>query len=418
MSTALEGIKVLDLSRVLAGPWATMTLGDLGAEIWKIEQPGTGDDTRSFAPPLVEGISTYYLGANRNKKSLAIDIGTSEGREIIVDLARKADILVENFRPASLRKFRLTYDDLKVINPRLIVCSISGYGRGHALEERPGYDFILQAESGFMAITGERDGEPMRLGVAFIDLVTGMNAVQAVLAALYMRERTGEGQWLDIGLHDSALFLLANVASGYLHTGQEHGRYGNAHPSIVPYQIFACIGGRIAIAVGNDEQFRRFCRAIGLAELSDDPRYATNRRRTEHRETLLPLLEAHLGHLELTKLLADLRAAGVPAGDVRSVGQALTSEFADLRQSVMSVEDPKIGTFRSVRNPLRMSASMSLPPTPPPDIGQHTAEVLAEQLGFAPHHIRRLRASGSIGCPPGTQESCDETEAPGPPAHY
>ena len=172
MSSALEGVKVLDLSRVLAGPWATMTLGDLGAEIWKIEQPGSGDDTRSFAPPLVEGISTYYLGANRNKKNLAIDIGTSEGREIIVDLARKADILVENFRPASLRKFRLTYDDLKVINPRLIVCSISGYGRGHALEERPGYDFIVQAESGFMAITGQRDGEPMRLGVAFIDLVT------------------------------------------------------------------------------------------------------------------------------------------------------------------------------------------------------------------------------------------------------
>ncbi|CAH1689894.1 Crotonobetainyl-CoA:carnitine CoA-transferase CaiB-like acyl-CoA transferase [Hyphomicrobiales bacterium] len=399
MSTALEGIKVLDLSRVLAGPWATMTLGDLGAEIWKIEQPGSGDDTRSFAPPLVGGISTYYLGANRNKKSLAIDIGTSEGREIIVDLARKADILVENFRPASLRKFRLTYDDLKVVNPRLIVCSISGYGRGHTLEERPGYDFIVQAESGFMAITGERDGEPMRLGVAFIDLVTGMNAVQAVLAALYMRERTGEGQWLDIGLHDSALFLLANVASGCLNTGKEHGRYGNAHPSIVPYQIFACIGGRVAIAVGNDEQFRRFCRAIGLAQLSDDPRYATNPRRTEHRETLLPLLEKHLGNLELAKLLADLRAAGVPAGDVRSVGQALTSEFAELRQSVMSVEAPKIGTFRSVRNPIRMSASISLPPTPPPDIGQHTAEVLAEQLGFAPHHIRRLQESGAIGSP-------------------
>jgi crotonobetainyl-CoA:carnitine CoA-transferase CaiB-like acyl-CoA transferase len=397
MGAALEGIKVLDLTRVLAGPWATMTLGDLGAEIWKIEHPGAGDDTRSWMPPSVEGISTYYLGANRNKKSLAIDIGTAEGREIIVELARKADILIENFRPASLRKFKLTYDDLKAINPRLIVCSISGYGRGHAQEERPGYDFIIQAESGFMAITGERGGEPMRLGVAFIDLVTGMNAVQAVLAALYMRERSGEGQWLDIGLNDSALFLLANVASGYLNTGKEHGRYGNAHPSIVPYQIFSCADGRIAIAVGNDEQFRRFCRVIGLAQLSDDPRYATNRKRTEHRDTLLPLLEQHFAGLNLTEVLADLRAAGVPAGDVRSVGQALTSDFAELRQSVVSVPAPTIGTFRSVRSPLRMSASPSREPTPPPAIGQHTDEVLAQHLGLESAQIERLRSAGAIG---------------------
>lgn len=397
MGAVLEGIKVLDLSRVLAGPWATMTLGDLGAEIWKIEQPGAGDDTRSWMPPSAEGVSTYYLGANRNKKSLAVDIGTAEGREIIAELARKADILVENFRPASLRKFKLTYDDLKAINPRLIVCSISGYGRGHAQEERPGYDFIIQAESGFMAITGERDGEPMRLGVAFIDLVTGMNAVQAVLAALYMRERTGEGQWLDIGLNDSALFLLANVASGYLNTGKEHGRYGNAHPSIVPYQIFACSDGRIAIAVGNDEQFRRFCRAIGLPDLSDDPRYATNRKRTEHRETLLPLLERHFAGLNLSEVLADLRSASVPAGEVRSVGQALTSDIAELRQSVVCVPAPKIGTFRSVRSPLRMSASPSGEPTPPPSIGQHTDEILSQHLGLRPEQIEQLRSTGAIG---------------------
>jgi crotonobetainyl-CoA:carnitine CoA-transferase CaiB-like acyl-CoA transferase len=397
MGAVLEGLKVLDLTRVLAGPWATMTLGDLGAEIWKIEQPGAGDDTRGWMPPSVEGISTYYLGANRNKKSLAVDIGTPEGREIIVELAKKADILVENFRPASLRKFKLTYDDLKTINPRLIVCSISGYGRGHAQEERPGYDFIIQAESGFMAITGEPDGEPMRLGVAFIDLVTGMNAVQAVLAALYMRERTGEGQWLDIGLNDSALFFLGNIASGHLNTGKEPGRYGNAHPSIVPYQIFACEGGRIAIAVGNDEQFRRFCRALGLAHLSDDPRYATNRKRTEHRDTLLPLLEQHFADLNLTEVLADLRAAGVPAGDVRSVGQALISDIAELRQSVVSVPAPTIGTFRSVRSPLRMSASPQREPTPPPSVGEHTDAVLAEHLGLEPEQIERLRSSGAIG---------------------
>jgi crotonobetainyl-CoA:carnitine CoA-transferase CaiB-like acyl-CoA transferase len=397
MGAVLDGIKVLDLTRVLAGPWATMTLGDLGAEIWKIEQPGAGDDTRGWMPPSVEGISTYYLGANRNKKSLAVDIGTAEGREIIVELAKQADILVENFRPASLRKFKLTYEDLKAINPRLIVCSISGYGRGHAQEDRPGYDFIIQAESGFMAITGERDGDPMRLGVAFIDLVTGMNAVQAVLAALYMRERTGEGQWLDIGLNDSALFLLANVASGYLNTGKEHGRYGNAHPSIAPYQIFACADGRIAIAIGTDEQFRRFCQVIGLPEFADDPRYATNRKRTEHRDTLLPLLEQHFAGLNLAEVLAALRAASVPAGDVRSVGQALSSDIAELRQSVVSVPAPTIGTFRSVRSPLRMSASPMKEPTPPPTVGQHTEAVLAEHLGLGPEQIERLRAAGAIG---------------------
>jgi len=397
MGAALEGIKVLDLARVLAGPWATMTLGDLGAEVWKVEQPGAGDDTRGWMPPSVEGVSTYYLGANRNKKSLAVDIGTVEGREIIVELARKADILVENFRPASLRKFKLTYEDLRAINPRLIVCSISGYGRGHVQEERPGYDFIIQAESGFMAITGERDGEPMRLGVAFIDLVTGMNAVQAVLAALYMRERTGEGQWLDIGLNDSALFLLANVASGYLNTGKEHGRYGNAHPSIAPYQIFGCADGRIAIAIGTDEQFRRFCRVIGLPGLAEDPRYATNRKRTEHRDTLLPLLERHFSGLKLAATLADLHAAGVPAGDVRSVGQALTSDIAALRQSVVSVPAPKIGTFRSVRSPLRMSACPLADPTPPPEVGQHTDEILSGQLGLEPGRIAALRASGAVG---------------------
>ena len=360
MSVVLRGIKVLDLSRVLAGPWATMTLGDLGADVWKIEQPGSGDETRSWAPPSVEGVSTYYLGANRNKKSLAVDIGKPEGREIIVALAKKADILVENFRPASLRKFQLTYDELKVINRRLIVCSISGYGRGHALEERPGYDFIIQAESGFMSITGEKDGEPMRLGAAFIDLISGMNAVQAILAALYMRERTGEGQWLDISLTDSAAFMLANVASGHLNTGKEAARYGNAHPSIVPYQLFRCADGMIAIAVGNDEQFRRFCSIVGLPGLSNDIRFATNRDRTDNRTTLLPLLEQHLCTLRLAPLLSDLRTAGLPAGEVRTVSQAFQSDVAQLRKTVVSVPAPKIGTFRSVRSPLRMSGSPTI----------------------------------------------------------
>lgn len=398
MSVALKGIKVLDLSRVLAGPWATMTLGDLGVEVWKVEQPDAGDDTRRWMPPAVHDVSTYYLGTNRNKKSLAIDIGKTEGRDLIVELAKRSDVVVENFRPASLRKLRLTYEDLKVINPRLIVCSISGYGRGHALEERPGYDFIIQAESGFMAITGAQDGEPMRLGVAFIDLISGMNAVQAILAALFMRERTGQGQWLDIGLTDSALFMLANVASGYLNTGKEPARYGNAHPSIVPYQLFDCVDGRIAVAVGNDEQFRRFCRVIGKPALAEDVRFATNRSRTERRTELLPMLEECLESLPLAQLLTDLRAAGVPAGELRTVSQAFNSDVAELRQAVVSVPAGRIGNFKSVRSPLRMSESPFEPPTAPPELGAHTAAVLAGELGLTSAQIAHLRSIGVIQC--------------------
>ncbi|MFC6589857.1 CaiB/BaiF CoA transferase family protein [Sulfitobacter pacificus] len=398
MSAALEGIKVLDLSRVLAGPWATMTLGDLGAEVLKVEQPGSGDDTRAWMPPSVNGVSTYYLGANRNKKSLAIDLGKPEGRNLIVALAKKADILVENFRPASLRKFGLTYEDLREINPRLIVCSISGYGRGHEHEERPGYDFIIQAESGFMAITGEKDGMPMRLGVAFIDLISGMNSVQAILAALYMRERTGQGQWLDISLTDSAAFMLANVASGHLNTGQEPQRYGNAHPSIVPYQLFDCADGRVALAVGNDEQFRRFCKVIGQPELALDALFATNRARTENREILLPLLEVALSAFPRAQLLADLRAVGVPAGELRSVGQAFASDIAALRQTVVSVPSDKLGTFCSVRNPLNLSESPFHPPQPPPEVGEHTEAVLINELDLSTEEISRLQAQGVVQC--------------------
>lgn len=396
MALALDGVKVLDLSRVLAGPWATMTLGDLGAEVWKVEQPGSGDDTRHWSPPSVEGISTYYLGTNRNKKSVAVDIGKPEGRMVILELAKRSDVLVENFRPTSLRKLRLTYDDLRQVNPRLIMCSISGYGRGHAFEDRPGYDFVIQAESGFMAITGEREGDPMRLGVAFIDLICGMNAVQAILAALYMRDRTGEGQWLDISLTDSAAFMLANVASGYLNSGREPARHGNAHPSIVPYQLFDCADGRLAIAVGNDEQFRRFCRVIGEGALAEDPRFATNRGRTERRDELLPMLEARLRTFPSAGLLSDLLAAGVPAGPLRTVGQAFEDEIAALRETIVSVPSPSIGEFRSVRSPLRMSGSPFLPPTEPPGLGEHTAEVLSEVLGLTPGEIAGLRSIGAI----------------------
>lgn len=398
MAGALDGIKVLDLSRVLAGPMATMTLGDLGAEVWKIENPGSGDDTRGWAPPSVDGISTYYLTANRNKKSLAVDLARPEGRAIVMGLAAKADIVIENFRPASLRKLGLTYEDFRAVNPRLIHCSISGYGRDNAMENRPGYDFVIQAESGLMAITGEPEGEPMKLGVAFVDVVTGMNAVQSILAALYMRERTGQGQSLDIALIDGALHMLANVASGYLNTGREPRRFGNAHASIVPYQIFGCADGRLALAVGNDEQYRRLCvNVLEAPELAADPRFLTNRGRTENRDVLLPALSGKIAAFPLAEMLERLDRAGIPSGDVKSVGEAFASEAARLRGSVVEAPHPVIGSFRSVRSPLRLSAAMPSVRAAPPALGEHTDEVLADVLGYSPAAIAGLREKAVIG---------------------
>ena len=279
---ALDGIKILDVTRVLAGPWCTMTLGDLGAEVWKIENPAGGDDTRSWTPPAAAGISTYFLSANRNKKSVAVDLKTAEGRAVVAALAAKADVLVENLRPSSLRAAGLDHDRLRAINPRLIACSISGYGRDGPFAEQAGYDFVMQAESGFMAITGEVKGAPMRLGVAFVDLAAGANATQAILAALYARERTGIGQSIDIALYDSALHFLANIASGYLNTGDDPDRFGNAHASIVPYQLFDTMDGCVALAVGNNQQFRRLCGdVLGCPELGSDDRFGTNAARTE-----------------------------------------------------------------------------------------------------------------------------------------
>src|SRR5262245_58180522 len=324
MAAALDGVKVLDLSRVLAGPWCTMALSDLGAEVWKVENPDGGDDTRAWMPPSAGGISTYYLGANRNKKSIAVDLKTPGGRAIVTELAAKADIFIENFRPASLKAMGLTYERLSALNPRLIHCAISGYGRDTPFADRAGYDFIMQAETGFMSITGEAAGAPMRLGVAFIDLSTGMHATQAILAALYARERTGVGQSIDIALLDSGLYMLANVASGYLNTGTNPTRFGNAHASLVPYQLFDTADGAIALAVGNDQQYRRLCEnVLGSGELWSDERFRTNPGRTRHRDELLPRLQAAILRFGTKTLMEKLREHDIAAGEVRTVGDAL-----------------------------------------------------------------------------------------------
>jgi crotonobetainyl-CoA:carnitine CoA-transferase CaiB-like acyl-CoA transferase len=397
----LKGIRVLDLSRILAGPWSTMTLADLGAEVWKVEDPRGGDDTRTWRPPETGGVSTYYLTANRTKKSIAIDLNRPEGRDLVRKLARQADVVVENLRPATLRRWGFDYETFRAINPRIIYCSISGYGRATRFADRPGYDFVLQAECGFMAITGEPSGTPMRLGVAFIDILAGMNAVQAILAALYARERTGEGQAIDIALLDSGLQGLANVATGFLNTGQEARRYGNAHPSIVPYELFTTAEGRhVAIAVGNDEQYRRLClEVLASPELWEDERFQSNQARTLNRAILVPELQRRFAKLDAEALQRRMREQGIPAGEVRSVSAALNSAEARARDSVVSLHTERLGELKLVASPLRLGGTPTRPPLPPPCLGEHTTEILRDVLELGAEEVQTLVRQGVVALP-------------------
>ena len=287
----LSGIRVLDLSRVLAGPYCTMVLGDLGADVIKVESP-EGDETRGWGPPFASGESAYYLCVNRNKRSIVVDFKTEEGRRLLYEAVKQSDVLVENFRPSTLARFSLDYESLAAINPTLIYCSITGFGQTGPLRDKPGYDFMIQAMGGLMSVTGEPDGEPMKVGVAVADLFAGQNAAIAILAALQARTQTGRGQHLDISLFDSQVAMLANVASNYLISGKLPRRYGNAHANIVPYQSFKAIDAWFVLAVGNDKQFEKLCVVIGTSDLADDTRFATNQGRVEHRQELIPLLKA------------------------------------------------------------------------------------------------------------------------------
>ena len=374
-----------------------MTLGDLGADIWKIEHPIRGDDTRQWTPPSKNGVSTYYMCANRNKSSIAVDMKTEEGQRIIRDLAKEADIIVENFLPGSLKRMGLSYDDIKEINPDIIYCTISGYGMTGPEAGRPGYDFVLQAESGFMAITGQVDGPPTRLGVAFIDLVTGQNATQAILAALINRDRFGEGSHLDIALYDSALHLLANVASGHLNTGNDAKRFGNAHPTVVPYQLFDTKDGQIALAVGNDKQFKSMClNVLKDAALGNDERFATNHNRSVNREALAEILTHAFARFETQALLDALNAAAVPVGQVRSVSEAFAAPVVDARNTVISSEHADIGDIRTVRSPIRFAGDDTPEYTAPPMIGEHTEAVLSEVLGLDGATLNAMHDKGAI----------------------
>jgi crotonobetainyl-CoA:carnitine CoA-transferase CaiB-like acyl-CoA transferase len=374
----LTGLRVLDLSRVLAGPLCTMVLGDLGADVVKVERPGSGDETRQWGPPWVDGPggreSAYYLCANRNKRSVTADLKAEAGRALVRRLAVGADVLVENFKPGTLERAGLGYAALAERNPRLVYCTISGYGTDGPDAGRPGYDFAVQAHSGWMAITGEPDGTPMKAGVAVVDVLTGQNAAIAILAALQERERSGRGQRVEVALLDAAVAGLVNVAQAAL-AGAASRRWGNAHPTIVPYEAFQARDRPVVVAVGNDAQWRNLCAAIGLPELAGDPRFATNPGRVEHREALIPVLQRTLRERAAAEWLALLEAAGVPCAPVQTVGEALDDPAFAERGGVWPMRGAAYGEVGTVASPLRLFRTPAALQRHAPALGEHTAEV-------------------------------------------
>ncbi len=400
---ALEHLRVLDLTRVLAGPWCTQLLADLGADVIKIERPGGGDDTRAWGPPYLKDAqgrdtseAAYYLAANRGKRSVTVDISRPEGQQLLRALAAKSDVVVENYKVGQLAKYGLDHPSLATVNPRLIYCSITGFGQSGPYADRAGYDFIIQAMGGFMSITGERDdlpgGGPQKAGVAVSDLMTGMYATVAILAAVAQRERTGTGQHIDLALLDTVVAMLANMNMNYLVSGKPPGRAGNAHQNIVPYQVFAAADGHVVIAVGNDGQYVKFCAVAGRPELATDARFAKNADRVRNRSVLVPLLEDIVRARPAAFWTEKLEAAGVPCGPINSIAQALDDPQIRHRGLRIELPHPLAGTVPLVGNPIQMSASSAEYRRPPPLLGEHTDEVLREVAGLDAAAISALRA--------------------------
>jgi crotonobetainyl-CoA:carnitine CoA-transferase CaiB-like acyl-CoA transferase len=400
----LDGIKVLDLSRVLAGPWCTQILADFGADVAKIEMPGRGDDTRAWGPPYLKGAngedelqeSAYYLSCNRNKRSAAINLADEAGADLIRRLAARADILVENFKVGGLARYGLDYPSLKAINPRLVYCSITGFGQTGPYADRAGYDFIAQGMGGFMSITGETGGEPLKAGVAMADLSTGMYAAVSVLAALRHAERTGVGQHIGLSLLDTQIAMLANQAMNWLVGGIVPGRLGNRHPTIVPYKTFEAVDATIIIAVGNDGQFRLLCEELGVPELAADPRFATSRARVANRDEIEAIVQERVAGLESGPLTDRLVARGVPAGPVNSIDQVFADPFAAARGTVHRfVRDGGV-EVPTVAYPAKLSETPADYRYPPPQVGEHTREILRDWLTLGEEEIGALTRTGAI----------------------
>lgn len=395
MSRPLEGILVVDLSRVLAGPYCTMMLGDLGAEVIKIESP-EGDDTRHWGPPYVGGESAYYLCANRSKKSIILNLKSEGAKRVLLDLVRRGDILVENFRVGTMQRMGLDYQRLRDVNPRLIYCAISGYGQTGPYSNRAGYDFIAQAEGGLMSITGETDGQPMKVGVAIVDITAGLFAATAILAALHEREKSGEGQYIDVALLDSQVAWLANVASNYLISGQRPKRYGNAHANIVPYETFKTQDGYIAIGVGNDRQWQRCCEVLGKSEWAVDARFVTNPKRVENRATLIPMINAVTLRQDRAEWCRLLQEAGVPCGPINSIDQVFNDAQVLHREMAVEIPHPTAGKVKLAGFPYKLSRTPAAITQHPPLLGEHTETVLRDLLGYSAAVIAGLCAEKAI----------------------
>jgi crotonobetainyl-CoA:carnitine CoA-transferase CaiB-like acyl-CoA transferase len=392
----LDGLTVVDLTRVLSGPYCTMMLGDMGARVIKVEQPGRGDDTRAWGPPFVGSESAYFLSINRNKESLTLDLKQAGARHVLQSLIDRADVLVENFRPGTMDRLGFGYGNVAKRSPRIIYCSISGFGQTGPRREEPGYDAVIQAEAGLMSITGAADGPPFRLGVAISDIASGMFAAQGVAFALLARERTGRGQHVDVGMLDATAALLTYQAGIYFATGNTPGRLGNRHPTIVPYETFQAADGEFVVAVGNDEQWRRFCAVLAAPALADDDRFASNRGRVSNYETLRPLLVEKLRARTRAEWVKELKGTGVPCGSVREVAEVLKDEQLSAREMVQVVEHAAAGPVSVLGIPIKLSETPGAVRTAPPALGQHTDAILKNDLGLSESEVEQLKRTGAV----------------------
>ena len=407
MAGALSHIRVLDLSRVLAGPWASQLLADMGADVIKIERPESGDDTRGWGPPFLKdeagndtSEAAYYLAANRGKKSLTLNIARPEAQDIIRTLAKTSDVFIENYKIGDMARYGLSYETLKQINPRLVYCSITGFGQTGPMAELPGYDFIVQGLGGLMSITGERDalpgGGPQKVGVAVADIMTGLYSTIAILAAIEHRHTSGEGQYIDMALLDVQVATMANMSLNYLCTGKVPTRQGNAHANIVPYQVFSALDGDLIIAVGNDTQFARLCAVLGCPEYATDQRYQKNANRVRHRDELLPLLQARLALRSVEEWVGLLQPEGIPCGPVNSIAQTFAHPQVVHRQMRIDLPHPLAGSVPSVANPIKFSGTPIQYGAAPPTLGQHADEILRSELGLSEDEIETLRRKGIV----------------------